>query len=209
MRSLPTVIVLAAGRGSRFGSSSNKLTQSLGPLSVLGTTLSHALASQLPVLLVTTVALATEARALMASRDIVVLPPEAAMQGMGYSMAMGVGARPHAGGWVMLPGDMPMVRPETIRSVAQELMLHAVTYPQHLGRMGRPLGFGPELYSELVTLKADDAARRLCARYPAFGVDVNDPGVLMDVDTSDDLLALRQSLRLPVAPPLPRSPEHH
>jgi molybdenum cofactor cytidylyltransferase len=29
------------------------------------------------------------------------------------------------------------------------------------------------------------------ARYPSFGVEVNDPGVLVDVDTESDLAALR------------------
>jgi molybdenum cofactor cytidylyltransferase len=28
------------------------------------------------------------------------------------------------------------------------------------------------------------------ARYPSFGVEVDDPGVLIDVDTLDDLAAL-------------------
>jgi molybdenum cofactor cytidylyltransferase len=32
------------------------------------------------------------------------------------------------------------------------------------------------------------------ARYPAHGVEVDDPGVLFDVDTEDDLRRARQSL---------------
>ena len=54
MHSQPAVIVLAAGRSARFDGQGNKLMQNLGPLSVLGTTVSHALATDLPVVLVTT-----------------------------------------------------------------------------------------------------------------------------------------------------------
>jgi molybdenum cofactor cytidylyltransferase len=208
MHAQPVVIVLAAGSSARFDGVGNKLTQNLGPLSVLGTTLSHALATDLPVVLVTTMQLAPEARRVLAARDLVVLPDAVARErGVGYSMAMGVSARADARGWVMLPGDMPMVQPSTIRAVAQALGRHAVAYPQHDGHAGRPLGFAAELYSELISLTGDHAARRLGARYPAHAIEVADPGVLMDVDTPDDLLALRQSLQMPLAQAVPQSPD--
>jgi molybdenum cofactor cytidylyltransferase len=53
------------------------------------------------------------------------------------------------------------------------------------------VGFAAELYSELVQLDGDDGARRVVSRYPAVAVELNDPGVLVDVDTPDDLAALR------------------
>ena len=55
------------------------------------------------------------------------------------------------------------------------------------------MGFGAELYSELVVLDSDEGARRIAARYPALGVEVDDPGVLLDVDTPADLTAARQA----------------
>nr|MCU0966093.1 NTP transferase domain-containing protein [Burkholderiaceae bacterium] len=58
MQSRPTVVVLAAGKGSRFKGSTHKLEQSLGDLSVLGSTLRNAIESHLPVVVVTTQALA-------------------------------------------------------------------------------------------------------------------------------------------------------
>ena len=92
-------------------------------------------------------------------------------------------------GWIVLPGDMPLVRPSTLQAVARELEQHPVAYAQHRGRRGHPVGFAAELYSELATLTGDEGARRLVARYPAFGLEVDDPGVLLDVDTEDDLRA--------------------
>lgn len=191
MAARPAVIVVAAGRGSRFGSETHKLAQPVGRTTVLGATVRHAVASHLPVVVVTTEALAPIARTSVASRDVVVLPDPAPGSklpyGMGYSIAAGVAARPEADGWLVLPGDMPLVRGETIAAVAAPLALHPVCYAQYRGRRGHPVGFAAELYSELIALSGDEGARRLVARYPAHAVEVDDPGVLVDVDTLADL----------------------
>lgn len=191
MQSRPTVVVLAAGKGSRFKGQAHKLEQSLGEFSVLGSTLRNAIESHLPVVVVTTTALAAAAARLVAARDVVIVPEATAAFGMGDSIAAGVVARADAPGWLLLPGDMPLVRPATLLAVAAALEHHAVAYAQHHGRRGHPVGFSAELYSELMMLRGDEGARRIVARYPAIGVDVDDPGVLVDVDTEFDLAALR------------------
>lgn len=200
LRPSPSVIVLAAGRGSRFGADVRKLEQRLGPHAVLTTTLRHAIASRLPVVVVTVEALAPLARRLVALRDIVLLPEVGSGHGagmglgMGRSIAAGVLARPESPGWLILPADMPLVQPSTIAAVAAALAEHPVAYAQHLGRRGHPVGFAAELYSELVMLSGDEGARRLVARYPSAGIDVDDPGTQMDLDTVDDLQAMRRAL---------------
>jgi molybdenum cofactor cytidylyltransferase len=195
MRLQPTLIVLAAGCGSRFRGDQHKLVQSLGEVSVLGATLRHAIASHLPVLVVTTPGLLQIASSHVAARDVVVLPEvgSAPGLGMGHSIAAGVAARPEAAGWLVLPGDMPAVLSSTLSAVAAALDHHPVVYAQHAGRRGHPVGFAAELYSELVMLKGDEGARRLVARYPSWGVDVDDPGALIDIDTVEDLSLLREA----------------
>jgi molybdenum cofactor cytidylyltransferase len=200
MQSRPTVVVLAAGKGSRFKGSAHKLEQSLGDLSVLGRTLRSAIESHLPVVVVTTQALAASAARVVATRDVVVVPQALAALGMGHSIAAGVAARADSPGWLLLPADMPMVRPATMLAVAAALENHPVAYAQHQGRRGHPVGFAAELYSELMMLSGDEGARRIVARYPAIGVDVDDPGVLVDLDTEADLAALR-ALAAPDARP--------
>jgi molybdenum cofactor cytidylyltransferase len=199
MKSRPAVVVLAAGRGSRFRGLHHKLVQTLGASTVLATTISNALATQMPVLVVTTEPLAETVGRHVATRDMVVLPPAgspaAQALGMGYSIAAGVAARSDASGWLILPADMPMVQTSTLRQVAAELDSHAIAYAQHRGLRGHPVGFSAELYSELVMLTGDEGARRLLARYPAMGVEVDDPGVLLDVDTEDDLARVRVAQR--------------
>ena len=203
----PAVIVLAAGKGSRFLGTDHKLAQTLGGLTVLGSTLQNAIASHLQVVVVTTEALAEVACRSVAARDVIVLPEVGAAGhtalGMGYSISAGVSARPDAAGWLILPGDMPRVQPVTLQAVARQLAHHAVAYAQYKGRRGHPVGFSPELYSELSALRGDEGARRLVARYPAVGVEVDDAGVLVDVDTLADLDEVRRDA-LAAAAPAPR-----
>jgi molybdenum cofactor cytidylyltransferase len=205
MKSQPVIVVLAAGRGSRFAGPLHKLVQPLGGVSVLGQTLGHAIETRLPVVVVTTEPLAAEASHWVARRDIVVVPavgsPGAGRLGMGYSIAAGVAGRPQAGGWLVLPGDMPLVKPATLLQVAAGLGQHAVVFAQYHGRRGHPVAFGAELFSDLVQLSGDEGARRLMARYPSFGIEVDDPGVLVDVDTEADLVALQAA-----AAPVPLQP---
>jgi molybdenum cofactor cytidylyltransferase len=198
----PVVIVLAAGRGSRFNGKRHKLAQSLGASTVLGMTIGNALTSGLGVVVVTTGALQPEVAALVAVRDIILLPlpgsPGAGdALGMGYSIASGVCARPNASGWLVLPGDMPMIQPSTLVQLARHLPQHPVVYAQHQGQRGHPVGFAAELYSELATLSGDEGARRLLGRYPAVGVELEDPGVLLDIDTHSDLAQLREGYATP------------
>jgi molybdenum cofactor cytidylyltransferase len=196
---LPTVIVLAAGPGSRFAGPGHKLEQMLADddtgqaATVMTHTLRHAIASGLPMLVVTTAELAPLAQEDVATRDVLVVPKAAAVRGrgMGDSIAAGVAARPDSPGWILLPADMPRVKPGTLQAVAQALADHPVAFAQHQGRRGHPVGFSPELYSELVGLTGDEGARRLVARYPSHAVDVNDTGVLIDIDTGGDLDQLR------------------
>lgn len=194
MQSSPVVVVLGAGQGSRYKGARHKLAETLGPHSVLSRTVRNAIATGLPVVVVTTPAFMDEAARLVARRDVVVLGQQhggVAPGGMGDSIAAGVAARASARGWLLLPADMPLVQPETLLQVAAALDDNAVAYAQHRGRRGHPVAFGAELLSDLLRLTGEEGARRIVSRYPAAGVEVNDPGVLLDMDTEQDLAALR------------------
>lgn len=198
MASQRTVVVLAAGKGSRFSSAAHKLAQPLGEASVLAATLANAIASHLHVVVVTTERFAAVARSSVAARDVVVLADVgsagAGPLGMGVSIAAGIHAQPDAAGWLILPGDMPLVRPATLQAVARALDEHPVVFAQHRGRRGHPVGFAAELYSELAGLSGDEGARRVIARYPAHGVESDDPGILVDIDTAADLERVQAAL---------------
>lgn len=202
MRLRPTIVVLAAGSGSRFHGAAHKLEQPLGDSTVLGSTLSRAIQTGCPVIVVTIAALVPLCSTLLAKRDVIVLSAAEAQRGVGHSIACGVSERPASPGWLIQPGDMPLVRPSSTLAVAAALEEHPVACTQFHGRRGHPVGFAAELYSELVALDGDDGARRLVARYPAHGAEVDDPGVLVDIDTAENLVALRAELQAGVAPTL-------
>jgi molybdenum cofactor cytidylyltransferase len=146
----------------------------------------------LPLVVVTTAALAEDVARAVARRDIVILPEVGAGPelGVGHSIASGVAARPDAAGWLILPGDMPMIGPKTLLAVAAGLAQRPVAFAQFRGRRGHPVGFSVELLPDLLQLTGDVGAQRLLARYPTQAVVVDDPGVLVDVDTQDDLFAI-------------------
>lgn len=192
MTGLPVVVVLAAGRGERFQGDGHKLEQSLGAETVICTTIRHVIESGLAPVVVTTPGMAERVRSLVAARDVV-LVPEGSPGGMGDSIAAGVRASGQAGGWLILPGDMPEVQASTLLAVAAALQQSPVAYAQYRGMRGHPVGFGVELYSELAALSGDLGARRIVSRFPALGVEVNDPGVLTDIDTAEDLRRLREA----------------
>lgn len=191
----PAIIVLAAGRGSRFEGEGPKLAQNIDQRSILEQTVLNALSSGLPTVVVTHKRLAPLACQILASRDVAVIE-EGHPGGIDQSIASGVGLQPDASGWLLLPGDMPLIKPETLRVVAQALRQYPAVYAQHHGLRGHPLGFASELYSELIVLRGHEGGRKLLARYPAFGVEVPDPGILIDVDTQADLLKVREDYRL-------------
>lgn len=193
MRLRPTIIVTAAGSGSRFGGTVHKLDQAFGDSTVLATTVRQAVQTQLPVVVVTTAGRVALLSGVLAQRDIVVVSAEEAARGMGSTIATGVVERSGAPGWLVLPGDMPMVQPATMLAVCGALEQHPVAYAQYRGRRGHPVVFAAELYSELIQLSGDAGARRVMLRYPAHGQEVDDAGALMDIDTPADLEALRRA----------------
>lgn len=173
----PTVIVLAAGQGRRFresGGAVHKLEAGLGGVPVLQRVLDAVVASGLPF--------------------HIVRPPGDATgdtAGMGDSIARGVRETAEAAGWLILPGDLPLVRPDSLLKVAQGLAFHPVVLPFWAGRPGHPVGFGRACRPALLALHGDRGASGVLRAYRQAGqvgmLDLDDPGIVMDIDTTADL----------------------
>lgn len=193
MTTRPVIIVLAAGRNRGAARRAAAPAQDGEP--PLMRALRTALGTGLRVLVVVDDPVhLSMAGTQLAARDIVLLPQAdgaGEQPGEGDAIAAGVAASGDAGGWVLLPVDAPMVQPPTLLAVAQALEIHPVAFGQHRGRRGLPLGFGPELYSELMQQSGPAAVSRLLARYPAQGVEVDDPAVLGEPHGTAESLRLR------------------
>jgi molybdenum cofactor cytidylyltransferase len=177
-------VLLAAGAGSRFGG--GKLLAPLPDGTPLGlASLRNLLACGLPVTAVVRPEDEELANLLSAGGARVIRCPDA-WQGMAHSLICAIRATPDAAGWVVALGDMPRVKPATIAAVAAALQSDAaIVIPFHRGERGNPIAIGRAYRDELLQLSGDVGARALFQRHASklSRIEVDDPGVLADVDT--------------------------
>lgn len=110
--------------------------------------------------------------------------------GMGASVACGVLATADAFGWVVALGDMPWIESSTIARVTGAIADGAlVAAPFHCGQRGHPVGFGAGCRAALSALTGDDGAKSIVAahRDSLTRIDVDDAGALRDVDRPSNL----------------------
>jgi molybdenum cofactor cytidylyltransferase len=95
---------------------------------------------------------------------------------------------PAADAWDVALGDMPFVRPATIRALTDALGAGAnIAAPSSQGRRGNPVAFAKAHLADLLALEGDQGARRILAAQPVVQVEVADPGIFSDIDTPADL----------------------
>ncbi|VWC38458.1 molybdopterin-guanine dinucleotide biosynthesis protein MobA [Burkholderia aenigmatica] len=118
----------------------------------------------------------------------VVYAPDA-VRGMGASLSAGVRATPEANGWLVALGDMPWIAASTYETVTRALDTDgaSIVAPAHRGVRGHPVGFSAHHFDALAALDGDTGARALFASAPVKLLDVDDPGIVRDVDTPADL----------------------
>jgi molybdenum cofactor cytidylyltransferase len=174
----PVIVVLASGRGDRFvasGGRGSKLQALLAGKPVLEHTLDAVRASGLPWHL-----------------------EDAGHDGMGDSIAAGVRATWTADGWLILPGDLPLVRPDSLRAVAAALAGHSVVLPKYQGLQGHPVGFGADCRDALAMLSGPQGAALIVRAQAmvkrALELELDDPGIVTDVDTVHDLARAEKML---------------
>jgi molybdenum cofactor cytidylyltransferase len=176
---LPVVLVLASGRGERFlasGGSGSKLRALLAGKPILEHTLAAVKASGLPCHV-----------------------EDKGHEGMGDSIAAAVAATRDAPGWLVLPGDLPLVRPESLAAVAAELARHEVVVPEYRGRQGHPVGFARGCREQLLMLSGMQGAALVVRAQAAVGavghLALDDEGIVTDIDTTEDLARAERLLR--------------
>jgi molybdenum cofactor cytidylyltransferase len=189
------VIVLAAGQGSRFrqvaGDDKDKLLVDCTARD--GITV-HSMIEQVLVNLPATL----EKRVLVttADRPQVIRMAQAygceivriESTGLGDSIAAGVSACSHLGGWLIMLGDMPFILPSSIEQVVAAIADDAISVPVHEGQYGHPVGFGRSFGPGLMALTGDQGAKSLFAQARVVEVAVEDRGVLWDVDVPEALV---------------------
>ena len=92
---------------------------------------------------------------------------------------------------LFLPLDYPAIQQDTITKLCAT-PLADVAMPRYQGRRGHPVLISQKVARELLNLPPTAAARDVIRQYndTILYVDVDDPAILMDVDTPEDYQAL-------------------
>jgi molybdenum cofactor cytidylyltransferase len=115
-------------------------------------------------------------------------------RGMLSSVQTGLDAVPtNCAGILVWPVDMPFVKSSTVSALC-----HArpgrIALPQHQGKSGHPLRIPRQLFAEVMALGGDAGLKGLLDARAALidRIDVDDPAVLVDVDTPADAAAAEE-----------------
>ncbi len=116
-------------------------------------------------------------------------------EGMGSSLRLAAMALPSETTAVVVGlADMPEITAKTISALIeawQPLGRHAIVAPVYAGRRGHPVVFGAGHFAALRELAGDRGARNLLQQRQEnlVLINVDDPGVILDLDTPADLEA--------------------
>ena len=186
MKSVVTGILLAAGSSQRFNG--NKLLHPLdGEPIALRAARSFAATFPRGVAVVRS---ASPLKPLLEAMGLCVVECARADAGMGASLAAGVAASADADGWVVALADMPFIRPATHARIAAAVGAGAALVAAgYQGERGHPVGIGARFREPLLGLEGDAGARHIVRANPGLLqlIECDDPGVVRDIDTRDDL----------------------
>ena len=189
-------IILAAGQGKRFGA--NKIAEAHLHGEPIGLVTAKTFARVLPTFVVVRLDDETTAQ-LFQDAGFETIVATHAHRGMGNSVAAGVSAVDAKGFDCCLIGlgDMPLVSRTTVQQLKSLLDDgHDIVRPRYRGQAGNPVGFQRRFFQTLADLRDDEGARNVIDAHRELVVycDVDDPGVLADIDTPADLDSTLQSL---------------
>jgi molybdenum cofactor cytidylyltransferase len=183
-----TAVVPAAGRSSRFGAM--KLLADVEGRPLIERTIAALLdAGVARVVVVSRDRTAFSGVALLDDRRVATIVNADPERGMFSSIQAGLAAAP---GRVVLvlPADMPFVSAATVAAIAGRASASGATVvPVHAGRRGHPIAIPRALCDALLALPPTTTLKDGLASLTIGTevLDVDDPGVLRDVDVPGDL----------------------
>ena len=84
---------------------------------------------------------------------------------------------------------MPFIQTSTYREIASKLTKNNIVVPVYTGKQGNPVGFGERFFRDLASLSGDKGGRTVIDKYSdsTSYISVDDPTILYDIDTPEDL----------------------
>jgi molybdenum cofactor cytidylyltransferase len=183
-------IILAAGLSSRFGAA--KLLQPIQGKPMLRHTVDAAIASKAAQVIVVTGNTSPEIQTLLSGISLKTVINSDPASGLSSSLKLGIENVGDCDGAVVLLGDMPFVQPATIDKLIDGFdptHFQEIGMPLFRGQRGNPILWSRRFFPEIAALEGDRGAKALIEPHRTFlyEVEVDDPGVHIDIDTMDDL----------------------
>ncbi len=121
---------------------------------------------------------------------------ELSREGMGSSIRKGIQAlSPASEAAVIALADQPFIKSDTITSLIRAFTTSGkgIALPRHGERRGHPVIFGAKYYPALCLLPPDRGANTILRdnSQDVLTLDVDDEGILIDIDTPEDLTRYR------------------
>jgi len=188
-------VVLAAGRASRMGS--NKLIAEIDGVPIVRRTVSAALGSRARPVIVVTGHQADAVRDALAGLDVQFVHNPDFAEGMSTSLRAGIAQVPAAAQAALIClGDMPRLLPAHLDQVIDAFAAgdpDEIVVPTCDRKRGNPVLWPRGYFSEIATLGGDVGARALIDRHAdqVRLLAIDDPAILVDVDTPAALAELR------------------
>ncbi|MCJ2040762.1 nucleotidyltransferase family protein [Methylobacterium sp. J-059] len=188
-------VLLAAGRGTRFGAEP-KLLARLDGTPLVRHAAEAALASRARPVVVVLGAHAVAVRAVLHNLDLVFVENAAFGSGLSTSLRAGIAALPaETDAAVILLGDMPRVTPEQIDRLAAAYRAAkpapSAVVPTIAGRRGNPVLLDRRVLGDaLASLSGDHGAGPLLKGRADVLEIPGEPGTALDVDTPEMLARL-------------------
>jgi len=190
-------IILAAGRGSRYGAEDNKLLVEMDGQPLLRRVAEAALTSRACRVVVVTGHAREEIEAALAGLPVSFAHNADFASGLALSLRAGLAAVENADGVVVLLGDMPGVSADVVdRLIAafEKAPACAAVIPTCRGRRGNPVLIARAIFPQVMQLRGDEGARKLLRSIDGVvELPLDDAFILADIDTPADLLRFKRS----------------
>lgn len=183
-------VVLAAGQSSRMGEPKQLLC--LGGKTLLARTLENVRAARVCEIVLVLGFAAEEITEQVAVEGLKVVVNEAYHQGMGVSLRVGLSALdPLTDAALIVLADQPFVHPQTLDRLIDHYQQSSaqIVIPLYHGFRGNPVLLDRSVFHEVMALSGDIGCRAIFGNHVEgiLKVNVDDIGVLLDIDNSEDL----------------------
>ena len=191
-------VILAAGKSRRMGEAKQLLR--LGESTVLGQTLENlhgAGVDEIVLVLGFSAQTILQQLPVSATEDLKVVVNEDYEHGMASSLREGLSSLdPQTDAALVVLADQPFIRPETLdRIIDRHRRTNAqIVIPLYKGFRGNPVLLHRSVFPEIMALDGDIGCRAIFGSHleGIVKVEVDDVGILLDIDNKDDYERLRR-----------------